>query len=80
MKVIALVALEPYMCVSQSVLPEINLLQSLFYNMLKIYYQNKLASPQTKWAKGIVFHLYNEMQISHWKTNLQFQKIEQNGA
>lgn len=72
--------LEPYMCMFQSVLPEINLLQSLFYNMLKIYYQNKLASPQTKWAKGIVFHLYNEMQISHWKTNLQFQKTEQNGA
>jgi hypothetical protein len=27
-----------------------------------------------------VHQLYKEMQISHWKTNLQLQKIEQNGG
>lgn len=65
MEDISFKSLESSMCMSQSVLPKINPPRSLFLQYAKMYYQNKFAPPQIKEANGIVFHLYNEMQISH---------------
>lgn len=65
--------------VSQSLMPEINSLQSAFppFTMFLAYNAVKSASLENNQTKDIVFHFYDETHISQQETSSSFQRIEE---